>query len=201
MKETVLHPIRRIKSWLEGLADRPHALAALFACGFIEASVFPLPPDVPLISLGVVNPRKSLLYALVVVAGSAMGSLLGYYIGYALYGGIGQQMLEYVGATEQVRSLLDEYRVNAWLTLLLAGFTPIPFMAFTIAAGSNAALDPVTLFLGALCGRLLRFIPVGILLHLFGPKVKDYFERYLERTILIIGFLIILFIVIMNRLS
>jgi membrane protein YqaA with SNARE-associated domain len=192
IKEKLLHPLRVLKSWLEGFAEKRYAAFALFLCGFIEASLFPLSPDVLLIALGVSNPRKSLWYSLIVVAGSSVGALMGYYVGYALYDAVGNRIVEFLGVGNQFHLLLDEYRVNAWLALLLAGFTMIPFMVFSMAAGFNATVDPATVFLAALCGRVIRFVPLGILLHVFGSRAKHYFDHFLGRTVLALGLVVIL---------
>ena len=191
-----LYPVRKLKAWLERFAEKPYATLALFAFGFIEASLFPLSPDVLLIALGVSNPRKSLFYSLVVVAGSSLGALVGYYVGYLFYGAVGDRIIGFVGVQQQFQYLLQQYKVNAWLTLLVAGFTMIPFMVFSMAAGFNATLDPGVLFLGALCGRLIRFVPIGVLLMVFGPRVKYYFDQYLGRTMLVIGALIIVMLIL-----
>lgn len=191
MIEKLLHPIRRFKRWLERFAEKPYAAAALFACGFLEASLFPLSPDVLLIALGVSNPKKSLFYSFVVVAGSSVGALVGYYVGLMLYDAAGRYIVEFLGLRTQFQYLLRQYQLNAWLTLLIAGFTMIPFMVFSLAAGFNATLSPGVLFIGALFGRLIRFVPIGLLLLMFGPRVKFYFDHYLGRTVLTIGAIIV----------
>ena len=199
MKEALLHPFHKLKSWLESFANKPHALVALFSFGFIEASFFPLSPDVLLVALGVTKPRRAVYYSLLVVAGSTAGAFLGYYIGYALYESIGSGIVQFLGVESKFQSLLTEYRLNAWIALLFAGFTSIPFMVFTIAAGCNATVEPLTLLLAALCGRLIRFVPLGGLLYLFGPRVKSYFDRYFGRTILILGLVVIMMLIAAER--
>ncbi len=196
MNEKFLYPARKLKAWLERFAEKPYAAVALFAFGFIEASLFPLSPDVLLIALGVSNPRKSLFYSLIVVAGSSLGALLGYYVGYMFYAAVGDRIIGFAGLQHQFQYLLQQYRVNAWLTLLVAGFTMIPFMVFSLAAGFNATLDPGVLFLGALCGRLIRFVPIGVLLMVFGQRVKYYFDQYLGRTMLVIAVFIIAMLIL-----
>lgn len=195
MIENLLHPIRKLKEWLERFAEKPYAPGALFAFGFIEASLFPLSPDVLLIALGVIHPRKSIFYSFVVIAGSSLGALFGYYIGFMFYGMAGERIIEFFGVQSQFQYLLQQYQLNAWLTLLLAGFTMIPFMVFSLAAGFNATLDPGVLFVGALCGRFIRFVPIGALLFVFGPRVKYYFDHYLGRTLLVIGAITVVIII------
>ncbi|MBM2841110.1 MAG: phoA [Bacteroidetes bacterium] len=191
-----LNPIRRINGWLEGFADSRYSAFALFICGAMEASVFPLSPDILLIALGIARPRKSITYSMLVVAGSSAGALLGYYIGQAFYDTVGSGIVDFLRVGDQFQSILREYRLNAWLVLFLAGFVPIPFMVFTIAAGFNGSVDPATLFFGALCGRLIRFLPIGVLLSMLGPKVKYYLDRYLGRTMLAVSVGLILFFII-----
>jgi membrane protein YqaA with SNARE-associated domain len=188
--------IRRFQVWLESFAQRPHSLVFLFLAGMIEAACFPLSPDVLLIALGVARPKRSVLYALVVVTGSSLGALLGYLIGYALYDGVAHPLLSAFGAGDAFHSLLVQYRENAWLVVGLAGFTAIPFFVFTIAAGFNATLSPMTLFFAAVIGRTMRFLPLGILLHYFGPRVKHYFDHYLGRTLLVIAAILILMLLV-----
>ena len=196
MTSKLLNPVRKVTLWLEGFAGKPHAAIALFSCAFIEASVFPLPPDVLLIALGVTRPRRSILYSLLVVCGSSMGALLGYYLGYAVFDAVGSRLMNVSGAGGRFESLLSGYHTNAWLVLFLAGFTSIPFMVFTVAAGFNSTVDLPTLVFGVLCGRIIRFLPIGFLLVFFGARVKYYIDHYLHRFVVIIGLAVILFIAI-----
>jgi membrane protein YqaA with SNARE-associated domain len=182
----------RIKDWVESLARRPNAVWALFLIAFVESSFFPIPPDVLLIALGVANSRRSLLYAAVTCLGSVSGAFLGYYIGYAFFEAIGSKIVAFYGFTDQFQIVLDRYRENAWLAIFVAGFTPIPYKVFTIAAGFQQTIDLGTLALASLVGRGTRFFLVGALLFFFGPKMKEYLDRHLERLTLILGVLFVL---------
>jgi len=187
-----------LKGWVESFAQKPHALWTLFLIAFVESSLFPIPPDVLLVALAVSNPRKSFLYATVCVAGSVSGAFLGYYIGYELFETIGSRILEFYGFSGQFQAVLDKFRENAWLTIFIAGFTPIPFMVFTIAAGFRHTIDLTTLGLASLVGRGVRFFLVGSILHFFGPKMKEYIHRYLGRLTLVFGVLFVAGILLVN---
>ena len=119
--------------------------------------------------------------------GSVTGAFLGYYIGYALYETVGVSMLQFYGVAGQVQVVLDNFRENVWLTIFIAGFTPIPFLVFTIAAGFRETIDLTTFFLASLVGRGVRFFLVGTALYIFGPTVKEYIDKYLERLTLVFG--------------
>ena len=57
--------LRRLYDWTMSLADHPKALWALALVSFIEASVFPIPPDVLMIPMVLAAPRRAWLIALV----------------------------------------------------------------------------------------------------------------------------------------
>ncbi len=183
--------LHAFRNRIESFAQKPYALGALFLIAFIESSLFPVPPDILLVALGISNPRRSFLYAGVCIAGSVSGAFLGYYVGYALFETVGSSILEFSGVSAEFQIVLDKFRQNAWLTLLVAGFTPVPFMVFTIAAGFKQTLDPVTLGLATLVGRTVRFFLVGAFLYFFGATMKEYIGRSLERVTLVLGVLFV----------
>jgi membrane protein YqaA with SNARE-associated domain len=187
--------LRRLKEWVESFAGRPSARWSLFAIAFVESSFFPIPPDVLLIAMGVSQPKKSFQYALICTAGSVVGAFLGYFIGYALFETIGKPILEFYGVLNQFEAVLRNYRENGILALFIAGFTPIPFKLFTIAAGFDQTLSLTTLAIGSIIGRSSRFFLVGALLHHFGTPIKTFLDKYFDKlslafvALLILGFL------------
>ena len=181
--------VHRFKLWLENFAQQPRALSLLFSVAFVEASVFPLSVDVPLIALGVAYPKKSLLFGAVAIAGSFLGGFVGYYIGATAFELIGQQLLQYYGITKAFTTVLQQYHVHAMNALVFAGFTPLPYIAFTITAGFNHTVDLWTLALGALIGRTLRFFPIGLLLYFYGERSKHFITKYFKA--LSIGFVLV----------
>ncbi len=173
------HLLYEAKKWLEGFAGKPYALWVLSAVAFIEASVFPLPPDILFVALSVASPRRSFVHAGACIAGSVAGAFLGYFIGEELFEVLGRHLVDWLGMGGQFATVLAHYRDHAWTALILAGFTNIPFFVFTIAAGFNRTLDLVTLGLASLAGRTLRFSLLAIVFYFFGPAVKRYIDRYL----------------------
>ncbi len=200
MLKKISEYLYRMKAWVESFAQRPNASVWLFLIAFVESSFFPIPPDVLLIALCVANPRQSFKFAAICTAGSVAGAFLGYYIGYAFFETIGSKILAVYGLTDQFQIVLDKYRENAWLAIIVAGFTPIPYKLFTIAAGFNQTIDLMTLGLASLVGRASRFFLVGALLFVFGAKMKEYLDNHLEKLTLALGVLFILGIVIVKYL-
>lgn len=182
----------RLKAWVESFAAKPYATWALYIIAFVESSFFPIPPDVLLIALGVARPKRAFWYALVCTLGSVMGAFLGYYIGYAFYETIGSKIVDFYGFHDKFQFVLEKYQENAWTAIIVAGFTPIPYKVFTIAAGFNQTIDLATLAFASLVGRASRFFLVGGVLFMFGPKMQAYLDKYLERLTLALGVLFVL---------
>lgn len=188
----IIELLYRLKAWVESFAAKPYATWALFGIAFTESSFFPIPPDVLLIALGVAQPRRAFWFALVCTVGSVSGAFLGYYIGYAFFETIGSHIVAFYGFTDQFQLVLDKYQENAWTAIIIAGFTPIPYKVFTIAAGFQETIDLTTLALASLVGRASRFFLVGGLLFAFGPTMKEYLDKYLERLTLALAVLFVL---------
>jgi len=166
-----------VLSW----AESRHGTRALAAIAFAESSFFPVPPDVLQIALSVSRPRRAFLYAGVSAAASVLGGVAGWAIGAFLWAAVGQFFLTWIpgltpGLFEQVRHL---YLENAFLAILTAAFTPIPFKVFTLASGVFGVPLPELVAASAL-GRSARFSAVAACLYYAGPGVKSLLDRYLE---------------------
>jgi len=64
--------------------------------------------------------------------------------------------------------------------VLVAGFSPIPYKVFTIAAGAMA-IAWLPFFIASLLGRGARFFLVAIVLGWGGPRMEPWLRRYMER--------------------
>lgn len=183
--------LRRLKAWVEGFAEKPYAAWALFFIAFAESSFFPIPPDVLLIALAVVAPRKSFKYALICSAGSVLGGMFGYLIGKEFFDLIGRRIIDFYGAHGQYEKVRELYEQNAFAAVAIAGFTPIPYKVFTIAAGAFQ-INFFTLVTASILSRSARFFLVASLFYFFGARIKAFIDRYLEILTIIFAALFIL---------
>lgn len=182
--------LRRCYHWTLTWADHPQARWALFLIAVIEASVFPIPPDVLLIALALGRPEAGLRFAGVATAGSVLGAVLGYGIGMFLFAGIAEPLLNFYHAMDQfnhVQSWFSEYGVAI---VLLAGFSPIPFKVITIAAGTFG-LPFVPFVAAALVSRGARFYMEGGLLRWGGDRLRDFVERHFEWLTVAVAVLVV----------
>lgn len=188
--------VRRVYDWVLGWAESPYGAVALFVLAFVEASVFFVPPDVLLIALCVGRPRRSLYFATLCTVGSVLGGISGYVIGYQLYELIGRPIIEFYNATEAFQRVGDLYRANLVVALGTAGFTPIPYKVFTIAAGAFSVPFAPFVVISAV-SRGARFFLVAGLIRLWGPQIRGFIERYFNLlTVLFLIALILGFVLL-----
>ena len=75
--------------------------------------------------------------------------------------------------------------------LFLAGFTPLPYKAFTIASGFVAFSLPLFIVV-SLISRSLRFFIVAYLSYKFGDLFTEFMEKHGSKWFTIIGILIVI---------
>ena len=151
----------------------------LAALSFAESSFFPIPVDVMLAPMCLARLSKAWRYALIATAFSVLGGLAGYAIGWGAFEWIQPWLSEskYWSAYETSRDWLDQYGI--WV-IFVAGFSPIPYKVFTIAAGV-AALNLPVFFIGSIIGRGARFFLVAGLLVWGGETLETNLRKYVER--------------------
>ncbi|MFW6010515.1 MAG: YqaA family protein [Gemmatimonadota bacterium] len=185
------NPLRRLYHWVLSWADRPSGPAALFGIAAVESVFFPVPPDVLLIPLGIGKPKRALWFAFLCTAGSLAGAAVGYWFGSGLYESVGRPILEMYGYSDVYGTLGTAYRDNLVLTLGTAGFTPIPYKVFTIAAG-GFQVPVVPFLLVSAVSRGARFFLVAALIRLYGEPVRDFIERYFNLLTILLVILVVL---------
>jgi len=188
--------LRKIYDWVLHWADTPYGTWALFLLAFSESSFFPIAPDVLLIALAVAKPKRAFYYALICSIGSVLGGCVGYLIGWQFMESLGGKIVQLYGLDDkmkQIESLYNQY--DAW-AVGIAGFTPIPYKVFTIAAGVFK-INFFVFTIASLVSRSARFFIVGGLIYLFGPKIQAFIDRYFNTLavvftiLLVVGFILI----------
>lgn len=188
--------LRRLYDWTMSLARTRHAERSLAAVSFVESSFFPIPPDVLLIALALGLPHRSWRLAFVTTVGSVLGGIVGYGIGWGLMASVGQWILDVYGLHEQFERIREWYlRYDVW-AVLIAGFTPIPYKVFTIAAGAFD-MDLWRFTAASAVGRGGRFLLVAGLIYFYGAPIKSFIDRYFNLltvvfAVLLVGFFLVL---------
>ncbi len=174
---TIFKPMyERVMRW----SRHRHAEWYLGAMSFAESSFFPIPVDVMLAPMCLAKRENSWRFALNATVFSVLGGAAGYGIGYLTFDAIEPWLADshYWDAYQTARLWFDQYGV--W-TIFVAGFSPIPYKVFTIAAGVAALTFP-GFFIASLIGRGARFFLVAGLVRFAGEKFESQLLTHIERV-------------------
>lgn len=196
------HVHRRMYDWVLSLAHHKHATTSLFALSFAESSFFPIPPDVLQIALTLERRDRAWWFAGVSTFASVLGGIAGYLIGMWGWDALSPFFFQHVkGFTpENFAALQTQYEEFAFLAILTAAFTPIPYKVFTITAGVFGV--PIwVLVVASVLGRGGRFYAVAAVMWLFGPPAKRFIDRYFNLLTLACMALLVVAVVLYKALS
>jgi len=162
---------------------------------FTESSFFPIPPDVMIIPMVIAKKKEYFKIFLIASIFSVLGGIFGYLLGYLFYD-LAIHVIEFYGYENKIENLKTSLSQGsgffAWLSILfLAGFTPLPYKAFTIASGVVAFSLPVFIVV-SLISRSLRFFIVAYLSYKFGDLFTEFMEKHGSKWFTIIGILIVI---------
>ncbi len=191
--------IRSMYDWVLHWAATPYALPALFFVAFVESSFLPIPPDVLLIAMTVAVPALWVKFSFVCSLASVIGGMFGYFIGYQFMDKVGNRIVEFYHLHAEFEKIGALYNEHQALAVAAAGFTPLPYKIFALAAGSFKINFPVFVLMSAV-SRCARFFLIGFIIHKFGPPIKVLIEKYFNLCsvvffiLLIIGFYLLKFV-------
>ena len=166
---------------------------------FIESSFFPIPPDAMIITMVIAKKKEYLKIFLIASIFSVLGGIFGYLIGY-LFFDLAMYVIEFYGYQDKVENLKLSMSQGsgflAWLSILfLAGFTPLPYKAFTISSGLIAFNLPIFIVV-SLISRSLRFFIVAYLSYKFGELFTEFMEKHGSKWFTIVGIIIVIIFII-----
>ena len=167
---------QRVMQW----SRHPHAPWYLGGLSFAESSFFPIPPDVMLAPMALARPERAWRLALITTLASVAGGLAGYAIGHFAFELVQPWLAEQPRYWQAYQQAVDWFERYGFWAVFVAGFSPIPYKVFTIAAGvMSMALLPFTL--ASLVGRGSRFYLVAGLMRFGGARMEAMLHRYVDR--------------------
>jgi len=125
------------------------------------------------------RPGKAFYFASITTLASVLGGVFGYLIGHYSFELVEPVLatLHYQGKFELVKQWFVEW--GFW-AILIAGFSPIPYKLFTIAAGMLGMVF-LPFVLASIVGRGARFFLVAFLITLGGDDLRDKLNDYIEK--------------------
>jgi len=160
-------------------ARHRYAWGYLAGLSFAESSFFPIPPDVMLAPMSMAQPLRAMRFAALTTLASVVGGMFGYLIGHYAFELI-EPWLQRAGYLEDYWHVRDWFGRWGFWAILVAGFSPIPYKVFTIAAGTLAMNLPLFIA-GSMLGRGGRFFLVAALMAWGGERMEARLRVYVER--------------------
>lgn len=150
-----------------------HGIYGIIIAAFFEAIFMPVPMELISIPIALLNPSKAFFYSIILIVFSSLGSAVGYYIGKIL----GKPLLQKFVSAENLNRLKSLYTKNSFLTVLTSAFTPIPYEAYVLSAGIFN-IGFVKFILASILSRIIRHLPQGIIISLYGEALLSQLKNY-----------------------
>jgi membrane protein YqaA with SNARE-associated domain len=180
----------KIKKWVIENAKKPIAERILYFVSFVDSFISPMPPDPFLAVLTVINPKRWLRYAFYTMLFGVIGGLVGYVIGFALFEYVGEQLVALYNFQEGLQKMGEAFSNHAFLSILIAAFTPIPYQIFTVAAGLFR-INLIVFIIASILGRGARFFIVALLMRFIGEHCAKLVLKYLNWILLLLGIVVL----------
>jgi len=179
------------------LASHKSSKFFLAIVSFAESSFFPIPPDIMVIPMVIARKNDYLKIFLIASISSALGGILGYFIG-SFFLDFAMNLIDFYGYENHVINLKNNLSSgnNFYLflgTLFLAGFTPLPFKVFTITSGM-IGFNILIFFFVCLLSRGIRFFVVSYLTFKFGDNLNKLIKNNGPKLLIVIFMIIVIFL-------
>jgi len=184
-----------VQDWIDNRAHGKVAKIWLVIFSFTESSFFIVPPDVFLLAILINNGTKWIYYSSITTIASVAGGLLGYLFGFFFFDLVGEFIIKTYNLQSQMVAVSKMFADNAFWTIFISAFTPIPFKVFTISAGFFR-IDIWIFLFASLLGRGMRFFAVGYIVKVFGKQMAKSAFKYFNWVVLIILLVLISVIVL-----
>jgi membrane protein YqaA with SNARE-associated domain len=199
--KTIQHIFVRYTAFLWAILQ-PLGAWGVFAIAALDGAAVGLPMDVVIAGYVSQNHARLLLYVLMGAAGSALGSLVIYAIGYAG----GEELLRKRVTPERFEKLHAAFEKHPFWSLMFPAMLPPPTPFKLFALGAAVAEMSISHFLLAIfLGRTVRFLVLGILVVKFGPGIvhtlRIFFSRHFYWLLIALALGLAAWLVVQRRKS
>jgi membrane protein YqaA with SNARE-associated domain len=180
---TIKHLLAKWTAFLSALL-LPLGAWGVFAIAAIDSAAVGMPLDIVVAGFVYHAPHKFWLYAIMASAGSAIGSLIIYAIGYEM----GELVLEKRMGKAKFARVRARFEKHEFLALAVPSFMPPPF-PFKLFVLSAAVFEMhwTRFLLAIFVGRVVRFLILSALVVFFGPQVVGMIGTLFARHAGLVG--------------
>lgn len=157
---------------------KPLGAWGVFAIAGLDAGLLGLPVDAIVAAYVYQSPSRFLLYVVMASAGSALGSLVIYAIGYSG----GEALLRKRVSPERLEKIHKNFGQHPFWGLMFPAMLPppTPFKLFVLAAAVSK-MQIWRFLLAIFAGRMARFLILSFLTLKFGPGVVEEFSSLFHK--------------------
>jgi membrane protein YqaA with SNARE-associated domain len=167
-------------------AREPRALYYLSGLSFVEAFIFPIPPEVMLAPMMLGKRHKAFFFANISLLFSLLGALVGYALGHWAFHAL-RPLLDVLHLSAPIEqgvatlgTQMQEHRWGMFGVLILAALQPVVPMKFVTWACGIIGV-PILPFLVCIgLGRGKRVWLLALLIRLFGERAERVLHKYIE---------------------
>ena len=199
--KTIQHILTRYTAFLWAMLQ-PLGAWGVFVVAALDGAAFGLPMDLVIGGYVSQNHARLLLYVVMGAAGSALGSLVIYAIGYKG----GEELLRKRVTPERFEKLHAAFEKHPFWSLMFPAMLPPPTPFKLFALGAAVAEMSIGHFLLAIfLGRSVRFLVLGILVVKFGPGVvhtlRIFFSHHFHWLLIAVAVGLVVWLVLQRRKS
>jgi membrane protein YqaA with SNARE-associated domain len=175
-----ISPVALLQKWNVVMlaALKPFGVWGIGALAVIDSAAIPVPIDALLIDYVAHDHKRFLLYCFMAALGSAIGSLLPYYLGRAG----GELFLLKRINRQRYEQMRDRFEKQEFLAIMVPAMMPppMPVKLFEFAAGVFE-MKSLWFFTAILLGKFVRFLIWAIITITYGPAILHTITRTLHR--------------------
>lgn len=182
---TIKHIFSRYTLFLWSIL-KPLGIWGVFTAAALDGGAIGLPVDVVVGAYIAADRHRWPLYVLLAAAGSALGSLVVYAIGYTG----GEELLRKRVSAERFEKLHSAFEKHPFWSLMFPAMLPppTPFKAFALGA-AVAEMSIGAYLLAIFLGRIVRFCALALLILRFGPgavnTLRIFFNHHFHWVLII----------------
>lgn len=189
----------KLKDWFVRNAETKKAKWVLALVAYTESIFFPIPPDFFLMAILASNgARRWAYYSFITSVASVLGGITSYAIGYLFFDTLGEKIIAFYDLQEDFLRVQQLFQDNAFLSVFVSSFTPLPDKVFNLVAGLFK-IKLLTFVIAYILGRSLRFFAVGFAMKLFGHRVARAVYRHLNIVSIIAIVIVVAAIILLAK--
>jgi membrane protein YqaA with SNARE-associated domain len=157
----------KANAWLLAVL-KPLGAFGILIVAIIDSSSIPMPLDAMVAEYVVRNHAGFLIYCITASFGTAVGSLVPYYLGRA---GGELFLLKRINRA-RYEQLRDRFEKQEFFAIMVPAMMPPPFpvKVFELAAGVFE-MKPLWFFSALMLGKFIRFVVVSLIIMVYGPAI------------------------------